>query len=87
MENRNELLDLVIKTHGGLERWNQLKQVKLHLSTTGYIWTVKGHEGALSNINMIVNLHKQGSVQEKVFSEGLRSIFIEDYRSSFWNFP
>ena len=31
MENRNELLNLVIKAHGGLERWNQLKQVKLHL--------------------------------------------------------
>ncbi len=75
MENTNELLNLVIKAHGGLERWNQLKQVKLHLSTKGYIWTVKGHEGALSNINLIVNLHEQGSVQEKVFSEGLRATF------------
>jgi hypothetical protein len=75
MENRNELLDLVIRAHGGLEKWNQLKQMKLHLSTDGYIWTVKGHEGALRNINMIVNLHEQGSVQEKVFSEGLRAIF------------
>ncbi len=52
MENTNELLNLVIKAHGGLERWNQLKQVKLHLSTKGYIWTVKGHEGALSNITL-----------------------------------
>ena len=75
METGNELLHLVIKAHGGLEKWNQLEQVKLHLSTKGYIWTVKGHEGALSDINMIVNLHKQSSVQEKVFPEGLRSIF------------
>jgi hypothetical protein len=75
MKNENELLDLVIKSHGGLERWNQLKQVKLNLNTGGYIWAVKGHEGALSNINIIVNLHKQSSVQEKLFSEGLRSTF------------
>ena len=75
MENRNELLDMVIKAHGGLGRWNQLKQVKLHTSTGGYIWTVKGHEGALRDINMIVSLHKQGSVQEKVFPEGLRAVF------------
>jgi len=75
MENSNELLNLVIKAHGGLERWNQLKEMKLHLSTTGYIWTVKGHEGALSNINLIVKLHEQRSAHEKIFPEGLRSTF------------
>lgn len=75
MKNGNELLDLVIKAHGGLERWNQLKQAKVHHSVTGYLWTAKGHEGALRDINMIVHLHKQGSVQEKVFSEDLRATF------------
>src|SRR5258706_3920147 len=75
MESRNELLDLAIRAHGGLERWNELKQVKLHLSTTGYIWTVKGHEGVLSDINLIVNLHEQRSAHEKIFPEGLRSTF------------
>jgi hypothetical protein len=75
MEKTTDLLDLVLTAHGGMERWDQLKKVKIHQSTTGYLWLAKGHDGALSNINMTVNLHKQGSVQEKVFSEGFRAIF------------
>lgn len=75
MEKTKGLLDLVLSAHGGLERWNQLKRVRLHISTEGYLWTVKGHEGALKDINMIVDLHQQGSVQEKVFAEGYRAIF------------
>lgn len=45
MEKKNELLDLVIKAHGGIERWKKFKQTKLHGATGGYIWVVKEHEG------------------------------------------
>src|SRR5258706_9726205 len=75
MEKKNELLDLVINAHGGLERWKQCKQAKLHIATGGYIWTVKGQEGVLSDLNLIVKLHEQRSSQEKIFPEGLRSTF------------
>jgi len=75
MENKNELLNLAIKAHGGLERWNQFKQMKLHISVGGYLWTVKGQEGVTSDINLIVNLREQRTVQEKMFPEGLRSSF------------
>ncbi len=75
MENSNELLNLVIKTHGGLERWKQFKQAKLHISVGGYLWTVKGQEGVTNDINLIVNLREQRTTQEKMFPEGLRSSF------------
>jgi hypothetical protein len=75
MEKTTSLLDLVLVKHGGLERWNEVQQLKLHLSTIGYLWTVKGHDGAFRDINMIVALHRQNSVQEKVFAEALRSNF------------
>jgi len=75
MEKTADLLDLALIAHGGLDRWKQLRQVKLHLSTDGYLWSVKGHEGLLRDQHMLVYLHKQASVQEKIFPEGLRSAF------------
>ena len=75
MENKNNLLDLVIKAHGGIEKWKKFKQEKLHIATGGYLWTVKGQQGVLSDLNLIVRLHEQSSVQEKIFPEGLRSTF------------
>ena len=33
MEKKNDLLDLVIKAHGGIERWKKFKQAKLHIAT------------------------------------------------------
>lgn len=75
MEKTIDLLSLAIKAHGGLKRWNEFNQLKVHLSTLGYLWTVKGHEGALRDINMTIDLRRQRSGQEKVFPEGLRTAF------------
>jgi hypothetical protein len=38
----NDLLQVAVNAHGGLERWNQLKTVKASVSITGGIWQVKG---------------------------------------------
>ena len=38
----NDLLEVAVSAHGGLEMWNQLKTVKASLSITGAIWQVKG---------------------------------------------
>jgi hypothetical protein len=45
-----ELLDLVVKAHGGLERWNELKTIKVAASITGAIWYVKGKPDFLKNV-------------------------------------
>jgi hypothetical protein len=37
----NELLEVAVKAHGGLERWNQLKSLKSNMSITGTLWQVK----------------------------------------------
>ena len=46
----SELLNLAIKAHGGLDRWNKVKAIKLAASTTGAIWYVKGKRDVLKNV-------------------------------------
>src|ERR1700685_2779902 len=46
----SELLNLAIEAHGGLERWNKVKAIKVAASITGAIWFVKGKGDALKNV-------------------------------------
>jgi hypothetical protein len=45
-----ELLNLAVKAHGGLERWNKVKAIKVAASITGAIWYVKGKSNFLKNV-------------------------------------
>ena len=46
----SELLNLAIKAHGGLDRWNKVKAIKVAASITGAIWYVKGRRDVLKNV-------------------------------------
>jgi hypothetical protein len=46
----SELLDLAVKAHGGLERWNRVKAIEVAASITGAIWYVKGKPDTLKNV-------------------------------------
>ena len=39
---KNDLLQLAVNAHGGIDRWNKLTWVDTDLSMTGAIWSVKG---------------------------------------------
>jgi len=45
-----ELLNLAVKAHGGLKRWNKVKTIKVAASITGGIWYVKGKGDFLKNV-------------------------------------
>src|ERR1700735_1351409 len=45
-----ELLTQALKAHGGLDRWNKVKAIKVGASITGAIWFVKGKGDALKNV-------------------------------------
>jgi hypothetical protein len=47
---KSGLLDLAIKAHGGLDRWNKVKAIKVAASITGAIWFVKGKGDVLKNV-------------------------------------
>ena len=46
----SELLDLAVKAHGGLDRWNKVKAIKVVASITGGIWYVKRKGDFLKNV-------------------------------------
>jgi hypothetical protein len=46
----SELLDLAVKAHGGLDRWNKVKAIKVAASITGGIWYVKSKGDFLKNV-------------------------------------
>jgi hypothetical protein len=55
----SNLLDLAVKAHGGLERWNKVKSVKVAAAITGAIWFVKSKGDALKDIVMTIETKKE----------------------------
>jgi hypothetical protein len=55
----NELLKLAVKAHGGLERWNKVKAIKVAASITGAIWWVKSKGDFLKNVVLTVETRKE----------------------------
>lgn len=45
-----ELVNLAVKAHGGLDRWNKVKAIKVAASITGAIWYAKGKPDVLKNV-------------------------------------
>jgi hypothetical protein len=60
----NDLLDLAVKAHGGLERWNRVKSVKMAAAITGAIWFVKSKGDVLKNVAMTIETKKERVVTE-----------------------
>ncbi len=51
----NELLNLAVKAHGGLERWNKVTSVKAAASIGGAIWYLKREGNTLNKIVLTVD--------------------------------
>jgi hypothetical protein len=59
-----DLLDLAVKAHGGLDRWNKVKSIKVAAAITGAIWFVKSKGDALKNIVMTIDTKKERVVTD-----------------------
>ncbi len=70
----NELLDLAIKAHGGLDRWNQVNSIKVDGSITGVIWFVKAREGVLKDVVITAETKRQRLTME-LRGQAKRTIF------------
>lgn len=55
----NELLEVAVRAHGGLDRWSQLKNLKSNMSITGTLWQVKSRPDVLKEIRMEAELRRQ----------------------------
>jgi len=54
-----ELLDLAVKAHGGLQRWNRVKAIEVAASITGGIWWVKGKGDFLKNVVLTAETRRE----------------------------
>jgi hypothetical protein len=70
----NELLQLALTAHGGIERWNKVKSIKMQASITGAIWYLKGKPDYLKNIVMTADTKTERVVTEFP-GQDKRSIF------------
>jgi hypothetical protein len=70
----NDLLELAIKAHGGLDRWSSVTSIGASASITGAIWYVKGKPDVLKDV----------VVKADTGSERLAMSFVgQDKRSRF----
>ena len=60
----SDLLQLAVKAHGGLKRWNQVKAIKVAASITGAIWFLKSQGDYLKDIVMTVDTTKERLVTD-----------------------
>jgi len=54
-----ELLNQALQAHGGLDRWNKVKAIKVAASITGAIWYVKGKGDFLKSVILTVETRKE----------------------------
>jgi hypothetical protein len=80
-----ELLTQALKAHGGLDRWNKVKAIKVAASITGAIWFVKGKGDFLKNVVLTVETRKErvtvefpGQNKRAIFEPNRIAIETED---------
>jgi hypothetical protein len=58
-EDMNDLKDLAVAAHGGLDRWNRFNTVTMHVHTGGVLWALKGQDAVISEATVRADLHTQ----------------------------
>ena len=60
----NDLLNIAITAHGGLDRWNKVNSIRISGSITGAIWNVKGREDVLKNLAMTLETKRERVIMD-----------------------
>jgi hypothetical protein len=70
-----DLLEIAVKAHGGWERWQELKKLTAHVSVDGGLLQAKGKAGALADIHITVDPHRQHLERSPFGSPGRHSVY------------
>lgn len=71
----NNLAQLTIDAHGGLQRWHQFDHVSAHLRNGGVLWTLKHQQGVLDDVNVRVALRREWASHSPFLKPNLRTSF------------
>jgi len=74
----NDLIDMIISAHGGLERWRTFSSLSAHLVQGGVLWSVKGHAGLLDDTTVTVDLRREHASHAPFGDAGRRSSFTPE---------
>lgn len=72
---RAGLLDLVLRAHGGIERWRRARTIRARLSMGGPTWTALGQERTFADLELAVDVHEQRTVFTGFTGPGLRGVY------------
>ena len=74
----SDLLDQVLASHGGLDRWNKVERIEADASIYGAMWVRKGHGDALRNVRITAKPREQWISYLPFKGEGKRSVCTPD---------
>ena len=74
----SEPLDIVLKAHGGLDRWSKIQSIRVDASITGAIWFVKGKPDVLKDV-VITGETKQERLTMEFRGQDKRTVFEPDH--------
>jgi hypothetical protein len=73
----NDLLANAIAAHGGMDRWNRIRAIRVDAAVTGAFWEIKGQSDAMKDIHFEVDTTQQRLTLDFA-GQNLRSLFQPD---------
>ncbi|MEU6745475.1 hypothetical protein ABZ914_04540 [Spirillospora sp. NPDC046719] len=74
----SDLLDEILAAYGGREAWDEARRISARQFFGGVLWPMKGHPGALNDVQVTVDLHRQHTRQEPFFADGHHTNFTPE---------
>lgn len=74
----NDLLDLALKAHGGLQRWEQFTKIHARVAGGGALWQFKSNPDLLNDYSIEASTHEQHAVFTRFSAVDRRSVYTPD---------
>jgi hypothetical protein len=71
----SELLELAIEGHGGWVRWQEITEIRAHIAVGGAVWPLKGWPGALADIHVAADPHRQHVEYSPFLKAGQQGVY------------
>ncbi|HWD78883.1 MAG TPA: hypothetical protein VG497_08375, partial [Kribbella sp.] len=73
----NDLLATAVAAHGGMDRWNRIRAIRVDANITGAFWQIKGKSDAMKEVRFEVDTTQERLTMDFA-GRNLRSLFQPD---------
>ena len=74
----SDLLDLVLRAHGGVGRWRQATTIHAKAVVGGVVWPLRQQEGVFADTDLTLDVQRQKVVFANFTGEGRRGVYTPD---------